>query len=705
MSAENEICLFVSPEGNDGWSGTIAEPDEGDGPFATIERARNAVRALKRKGRLTAPVRIVLRGGTYFLDRPLVLGPKDSGDVECPVTYAAHPGEMPILSGGRQIEDFREEKLKGRRVWVTEIPEVKRGEWYFHQLFVNGERRPRTRLPKRGIYRIKGLPDFPPGTYEKVVKRHGIGAAWKQQCRQDCFEYLKGHIRRWRNLQDVEIIAPHQWCESHFHIAGVDTRKRAVTLDRLSKWSLHDDSSRRGTRYAVYWIENVFEALDTAGQWYLDRTKGRLYYLPKRGEKPGCAAVVAPQLEQLLRIVGTKNRKVAHVHFKGITFSHTEWNFPSDMAGSVDAAAVPGAVFLTHAEHCSISHSVIEHVGTWGIQVAGGCMDNEACHNRIHDLGAGGVKVDSETVAEGIPKAGCDTLRTNITDNSIAQGGRIFKTGHGILISNSPANRILHNHICDLFSEGICLTGLCGYGKNYGMGNVVEYNHIHHLRGDVLSDQSAIWTGGVVTGTRIRYNLIHDVACRVYGAQGIFLDSASSFVLVEKNIVYRCQGYPLHHLRGRENEVVNNIFAFGRECQIQRTVMEPHCSFTARRNIVYYAEGDLLGGKWLASPDELTTYPDAWSRKLDADKATVTHCKFDNNVYFETSGRPVTFAGKTLEEWQAQGNDKGSLIADPLFVDPDNGDFALHPDSPAFKLGFEPIDLSEAGPRDHANNG
>ncbi|MDP7254474.1 MAG: hypothetical protein QGF00_33070, partial [Planctomycetota bacterium] len=64
MSAENEICLFVSPEGNDGWSGTIAEPDEGDGPFATIERARNAVRALKRKGRLTAPVRIVLRGGT-----------------------------------------------------------------------------------------------------------------------------------------------------------------------------------------------------------------------------------------------------------------------------------------------------------------------------------------------------------------------------------------------------------------------------------------------------------------------------------------------------------------------------------------------------------------------------------------------------------------------------------------------------------------
>ena len=699
MSAANEICLFVSPQGNDQWSGAIAEPNEGDGPFATIERARNAVRALKRKGRTKAPVRIVLRGGTYFLDRPLVLGPQDSGDVECPVTYTAQPGEMPVLSGGRPIGDLREEKLKGRRVWVTEIPEVKRGERYFHQLFVNGERRPRTRLPKRGMYRIKGLPDFPPSTYEKVVKRYGIGASWKQQCRQNRFEYAKGNISRWRNLQDVEIIAPHQWCESHFHIADLDTRKRIVTLDRLSNWSLHDDSSRRGTQYAVYWIENVFEGLDTVGQWYLDRSKGRLYYLPKRGEKLGHAQVVAPRLEQLLRIVGTRKRKVEHLHFEGIAFSHTEWNFPSDMAASVDADAVPGALFLAHTEHCSISHCVIEHIGNWGIQVAGGCMDNEVRHNRIHDMGAGGVKVASDTVTQGIPKAGCETLRTNVTDNSIARCGRIFKTGHGILVSNSPANRILHNHISDLFSEGIVLTGPCSYGKNYGMGNVVEYNHIHHIRGDVLSDQSAIWMGGVITGTRIRYNLIHDVSCRIYGAQGIFLDSASSFALVEKNIVYRCQGYPLHHLRGRENEVVNNIFAFGGEYQILRTVMEPHCSFTASRNIVYYDEGDLLGGKWYAAPNELTTYPDAWSRKQDPGKVTVTHCNFDHNLYFDASGRPVTFAGKTLEDWQEQGIDKGSMIADPLFVDPDNGDFTLRPDSPAFKLGFEPFDISEVGPR------
>ena len=51
----------------------------------------------------------------------------------------------------------------------------------------------------------------------------------------------------------------------------------------------------------------------------------------------------------------------------------------------------------------------------------------------------------------------------------------------------------------------------------------------------------------------------------------------------------------------------------------------------------------------------------------------------------------------TLEEWQATGQDEDSLIEDPGFVDPDNGDFRLPDDSPALRIGFEPFDTTDFG--------
>jgi len=50
-----------------------------------------------------------------------------------------------------------------------------------------------------------------------------------------------------------------------------------------------------------------------------------------------------------------------------------------------------------------------------------------------------------------------------------------------------------------------------------------------------------------------------------------------------------------------------------------------------------------------------------------------------------------------LEGWQAQGYDKHSVFADPLFVDPANGDYRLRPDSPAHALGFESFATNQFG--------
>src|SRR5690349_15128454 len=100
----SSVDFFVSPQGKDAWTGKLPEPGEHDGPFATVYRAREAVRALLRALDRPRPVRVVLRAGTYYLDAPLELGPEDSGSRNAPVVYAAAAGETVTLSGGRRLQ-------------------------------------------------------------------------------------------------------------------------------------------------------------------------------------------------------------------------------------------------------------------------------------------------------------------------------------------------------------------------------------------------------------------------------------------------------------------------------------------------------------------------------------------------------------------------------------------------------------------------
>ena len=75
----------------------------------------------------------------------------------------------------------------------------------------------------------------------------------------------------------------------------------------------------------------------------------------------------------------------------------------------------------------------------------------------------------------------------------------------------------------------------------------------------------------------------------------------------------------------------------------------------------------------------------------------------DYNLLFHTNGKDFVIRGlpgvETFEDWKKLGFDTHSIIADPLFVDPENDDYSLKPESPAFKLGFKPIDVSRVGLR------
>ena len=121
-AAETKADFYVATNGSDSWSGTLAEPNaQGtDGPFATLERARDAVRDLKKSK--TTDIVVLLRGGTYPLTKTVVFGLEDSGEGDSTVTYAAYPGETPVFSSGREIKGWK--KVTGD---LPGLPE-KRGE-------------------------------------------------------------------------------------------------------------------------------------------------------------------------------------------------------------------------------------------------------------------------------------------------------------------------------------------------------------------------------------------------------------------------------------------------------------------------------------------------------------------------------------------------------------------------------------------------
>jgi parallel beta-helix repeat protein len=246
----------------------------------------------------------------------------------------------------------------------------------------------------------------------------------------------------------------------------------------------------------------------------------------------------------------------------------------------------------------------------------------------------------------------------------------------GVWVGQSSGNAIVHNDIHHLYYTGVSVGWSWGYAPTSAHDNLVEYNHIHTIGQGLLSDMGGIYTLGVSPGTKLRFNHIHDVESYGYGGWGIYTDEGSTTILIENNVVYRTKTGGFHQHYGRENIVRNNVFAFSRDGQLQRTREEDHLSFTFERNIVYWDQGTLLSSNW----------------KKD-------RFKMDHNLYWRVGGKPFDFAGASLEDWRKRGHDVHSIVGDPLFVDPAKGDFTLKPDSPALKLDFKPIDLSKVGPR------
>jgi hypothetical protein len=560
-AADQVAQIHVDPNGQNTNAGTR------EAPLATIDAAREAARKLVRHMD-AGQVNVVIHGGVYRIEEPIIFASEDGGTESVSVTYTAAPGERPVISGGRTIAGF---KVNDDGTWVTEIPDVKSGQWTFRQLYANGSRAVRAREPDEGWFRV-----------EKVGKD-----------RRTSFRYRDGDLKPYTNLDSLELIFLHDWSITRCPVKSIDAKSRTLTVPVQvggnTGWAVMDWFEKEPR----YFVENARELLDSPGEWYLDEAKGQLTYMPRPGETIESTAFVAPVVDQLLVVRGTQDKAVRNLHFVSLRFEHagwkpanghywgrqacTYWTTTTAESGRSHEEADPAAVQFDGAVNCSLHDCGIAHAGASGLWFGTNCRDNVADGCAVADVGGNGIMIgegqartiDGEPWWSTVPDQAADgnTIRNCLVEKS----GCDLYGAVGVWVGLAARTTIEQNEIRNHPYTGVSVGWMWWNPRSRPeprstpcRETLVLRNHIHHVM-QVLSDGGCVYSLGVQPGSRIAENLIHDVQRNAGRAEsnGMFLDQGCGNFVIEKNVIYNIDRSPLRFHKGWLNVVRNNVLAVG----------------------------------------------------------------------------------------------------------------------------------------------
>ncbi len=660
--------LVVSPEGSDSWSGRLAAPNDGltDGPLLTLERAKAILAA--EKAELSGSVTVWLRGGTYDLDEALVFDESDASGV----TYRNYPGETPALTASNEVGNWTQDTVNGVTVWKSYV-----GAAEMNALYRGNATLSRARYPKSGYFTVKAVSDD--DTFDPT--------SWNNQCQIGFYDDT-GVLKDFHNTNDVDVRILHLWKDELMSITGCDTSTGHVSLSKYTTMTV-----RVGDRY---YFENVLEALSEPGEWYYDTADGMVYYVPYATDSINSTVLRYGTLETVLTMDGCED-----ISFTGITFRDTAWSIRSNSSCSMTkdgvtitglaspqaASDVSSAVDIVNSSGIAFSRCKFTNIGMTAVKFRQNTQSCAVNHCNFYNIGASAVTIAGQNLPDEDPTV---VHNIDVTDCSIYKYGRVFNYAVGILLMHANRCSLSNNEIHDGYYSGISAGWSWGYGYSVTHDLSLCNNIIYDIGQGVLSDMGGIYTLGLQRGTVLSGNIIHDVSCDEetgmgYGGWGLHLDEGTSYVTVEKNLIYHCSSQGLHVHYGMQNLVQNNIFVLNEDGQVVVDKKEDHHSMHFTHNIV------------------VSRYQAIYNR-VKTDEFTD-----DANLYWDYSRKANIFSSGMEKYYMSEvliyplmryyGYYNNCVVKNPLFADVDNLDFTVCPNSPAIKMGFVPWDYSIAGIR------
>lgn len=664
-----------------------------EGPVATLETALTNVAELRNDGH-NQPITIFILDEEYPLEKPIVL------DHEMH-SVTIRPYTKTLIHGGLEIKGFERDTFNGQECFSAYIPEVAEKGLWFTDFYVDGERAKVTRFPQQG--------KLDPVAIDNESTLLDTSCEWFIAKKEDAEK-----IAKFKNFDDCIISYNHYWIDAHTPMKSCDPESGKIEFLYPSRYSL---STKHGRSALHYVIDNVAECFCNHNEWYLDRETSKVYYIPRdKAQTPENIKAYAPILDKLFVLQGRPDKKLINVHLEGLDFAYTRGDYLSRGTGvnfvfhpedetpkAADAQSVHlanGSVELFNTHGCYVENCNLFCLGLHALTVNEGCSQTYVCNNHIYDIGAGGIKMGGQGYNYTAVKVGnvhhdyqgnyppedsrLETHGNIVRNNFIEKCGRRHYAGCGILMKDTYNNYIGHNEITDLYYTGISLGWVWGYYDNMSHDNLIEKNYIHDIGCGVLSDMGGVYILGKQPGTIVRGNLIHDVHCFEYGAWGIYCDEGACYVTVENNLCYNNDRNGYHQHYGRMNTIRNNIFAKNKQAAANVSCPFVNNNAIFERNILV-----TMGPQ----PTYVSMYDDE-----SAPSSIIAHSNLLYNVDGKVKAMGQKDANISLEEFQTiYGNEKYSIEADPLFVDYENNDFRLKENSPAYSIGFRPIDFSDVG--------